>query len=237
MLRKIVVQNREDLWLYVSVEGGLFLLAQLVTGWIVAVRNPGSVTLLSGALLPAAAAILVLIASLSYVMVFFQTALRFSQTRRRALGLTVGLTGVQAAFALGLAALLAAVERWLCPWLWAALAGKEGWGVLEQAGPPPDGARLWIEPVALDGWLWPLFAAAGLALGLILGAVVQRYGGKGAWAIWGIWMAASFGPQLQGGNILAIGAWTPAMVGACAVTAAVALVWAVWSLLHAVVKT
>ena len=64
----------------------------------------------------------------------------------------------------------------------------------------------------------------------------QRFGTKGAWVLWGVWMAACFIPQLLGGEVFAIGDWNQAMIGASAVLGIGCLIWSLWSLLHAVVK-
>lgn len=89
----------------------------------------------------------------------------------------------------------------------------------------------------LDWWWYLVILAASVALGLILGAFIQRFGSKGGWIIWGVWMAACFGPQLLGENVFAIGAWSQYMIWAGIALGLGCLVWSVWSLLHAVVRT
>ena len=76
-----------------------------------------------------------------------------------------------------------------------------------------------------------LVAVAAIALGLIIGGVIQRFGGKGGWFLWAIWMAVIFGDSLFGGFVF-LKDLVPLMV----VLLAGSLVWSVWSLLHAVVK-
>ena len=34
-----------------------------------------------------------------------------------------------------------------------------------------------------------------LLAGFIIGAFLQRFGGRGAWVIWGIWMVLTFAPS------------------------------------------
>ena len=76
-----------------------------------------------------------------------------------------------------------------------------------------------------------LVAVAAIALGLIIGGVIQRFGGKGGWFLWASWMAVIFGDSLFGGFVF-LKDLVPLMV----VLLAGSLVWSVWSLLHAVVK-
>ena len=80
-------------------------------------------------------------------------------------------------------------------------------------------------------WWYPAIVLAAIALGLIIGGVIQRFGGKGGWFLWAIWMAVIFGDSLFGGFVF-LKDLVPLMV----VLLAGSLVWSVWSLLHAVVK-
>ena len=148
---------------------------------------------------------------------------------------------------MGIAALLTAAERFLCPYLWAALAGKSGW-VMEGPSVVPEyqaeawaAAReasglLYVNSFLLDWWWWLLVLAVGIAGGFIIGAIAQRFGSKGLWVIWVIWMTATFAPQLLGGNALGIGDWGAWMIPMAALFLAAGLIWSVWSLLHAAVK-
>ena len=97
-------------------------------------------------------------------------------------------------------------------------------------------ALLQIEDFVLAWWWYPLLLAAALALGLSFGALIQRFGPKGAWVMWAIWMGLCFGPQLLGQNAYLIGQWSIGLIAGVAVLVAAGLVWAVWSLLHAVVR-
>ena len=54
--------------------------------------------------------------------------------------------------------------------------------------------------------------------------------------MWAIWMGLCFGPQLLGQNAYLIGQWSIGLIAGVAVLVAAGLVWAVWSLLHAVVR-
>ena len=236
MLKKVIRLNLDDLLLYLCGEAGVFLLTQAIIGGVMAVSRPGDGILISGITLPIVAGILAMIAGIAHVTISFDQALRFGQTRRRALGLTIGLMGFQAVFALGLAALLALAERYLCPPLWACLSGRGSW-VVDYPG--DRGALencLILNSFNLDWWWYPVIGLIALGAGIILGAVIQRFGNRGAWVIWGVWMAGCFGPQLLGSEIFAIGDWNQYMIFVGGILAAACLIWSVWSLLHAVIR-
>ena len=157
---------------------------------------------------------------------------------------------------MALSALLAWIERTLLPALWLLLSGADKlvWG---EVPPTPEPsliagnaewqafleefrATLYLDSFALDGWWFLLLPVAGLLAGLILGAFLQRFGAKGGWILWVIWMVICLGPQLVGENAFFIGQWDPfgptALI-ALAVFTPLAGIWSVWSLLHAVVKS
>lgn len=236
MLNKVIKLNLDDLLLYLCAEGGVFLLTQIIIGGIMFTAGVEDGILISGVTLPIIAGFLLIVAGIGHVTILFDQALRFGQTRRRALGMTAGLLVFESAFALALAALLALAERYLSPPMWAALAGRGHWvvdypgdlGMLEDC--------LVLNSFNLDWWWYPAILAMAVAGGLILGAFIQRFGSKGGWIIWGIWMAGCFGPQLLGSNIFAIGDWNGYTMAAGGVLAAASLIWSLWSLLHAVVK-
>ena len=126
MLKKLIKLNLDDLLLYIGVECGLFLVIQIVVGCVMYFARPDTSITVSCVIFPIVGGFTALVAGISHVGVSFEQALRFGQTRRRALGLTLGLMSFEAAFALALGAVLAALERFLCPPLWAKLAGLDG---------------------------------------------------------------------------------------------------------------
>ena len=254
MLKKLMALHRADWWLCLGVLGGIFLVAQVVTG-IALLCGAHSAPLLSGTILPIAAAFLILLTTLGHMSTFLQ-ALRFGQTRRRALGLVLAMCALEGAGAAALSALLAWIERALLPALWLALSGADKlvWG---EVPPTPEPsliagnaewqafleefrATLYLDSFALDWWWFLLLPVAGLLAGLILGAFLQRFGARGGWILWMIWMVICLGPQLVGENVFFIGQWDPfgptALI-ALAVFTPLAGIWSVWSLLHAVVKS
>ena len=254
MLKKLMALHRADWWVCLGTVGGIFLITQLITGIALWWGDQGtrSAPLISGTILPISTAFLVLFLVLVHVNDLFLLALRLGQTRRRALGLTLTLCALEGAGTAALSALLAWIERAFLPALWLALSGADKlvWGEVPPTPAPSliagDAewqafleefrATLYLDSFALDWWWYPLQLAIGLAVGLILGAFLQRFGAKGGWIIWAIWMVICLGPQLVGKNALLIGQWTAWMGAAAVVFAVAAGVWSVWSLLHAVVK-
>ena len=254
MLKKLMVLHRADWWVCLGTVGGIFLSTQLITGIALWWGDQGtrSAPLISGTILPISTAFLVLFLVLVHVNDLFLLALRLGQTRRRALGLTLTLCTLEGAGTAALSALLAWIERTLLPALWLALSGADKlvWGEVPPLPAVWEGtdqgwqalldelsSTLYLDSFALDWWWCPLLLAIGLLAGLILGAFLQRFGAKGGWIIWGIWMVVCLGPQLVGKNVFFIGQWTQGMGAAAVVFAVAAGIWSVWSLLHAVVKT
>ena len=255
MLKKLMALHRADWWLCLGVLGGIFLIAQVVTG-IALLCGAHSAPLLSGIILPISTAFLVLFLVLVHVNDLFLLALRLGQTRRRALGLVLAMCALEGAAGMALSALLAWMERTLLPALWLLLSGADQlvWG---EVPPTPEPsliagnaewqafleefrATLYLDSFALDWWWFLLLPVAGLLAGLILGAFLQRFGARGGWILWMIWMVICLGPQLVGENVFFIGQWDPfgptALI-ALAVFTPLAGLWSVWSLLHAVVKS
>ncbi len=251
MLRKLLNLNRNDLLLYLGIIGGTFLAAQIVTACTLIFSDARGIPMVSGIILPITACVLIAFAGVANVGVSFGQALRFGQTRRRALGLTAGMTAVQGAAVMLLSLLLTALERLLLPPLWLALSGAERlmWGEVPPLPAVWDGtdqgwqalldelsSTLYVDFYLLDWWWYLLLPLIGLLAGFIIGAFLQRFGGRGAWVIWGIWMVLTFAPQLLGYNVLMIGHWGWWTVPLIAALVLAGLIWSVWSLLHAVVK-
>ena len=261
--QKLVKLNLDDLALYLAVEGGLFLVIQIIIGCVMHFGRPDTSVTVSCILFPIVGGFTALIAGISHVGVSFDQALRFGQTRKRALGLTLGLCAFESAFALALGGVLAAVERFLCVPLWAKLAGMNGWvmglsGHITPAPPPPhlEGLEvptgsfyenlagelvpvpektLLIEGFTLDWYWWLLIFAAAVMGGLIIGAVVHRFGSKGLWLIWAVFVGPSILVQLIPANVWRTVGWLPP-AAAAAVLVCAGFVWSVWSLLHAAVR-
>lgn len=237
MLKKTVRSNLDDVALCCGVVGSVFLLIHIITGAVLSFCSAQTSLLLSGIILPIAAGIMILIVTVSHVIFSFPQALRCSQTRRRTMVLTLGVTGFVALCAMGSASVLVLVERSFAPIAWQRLAGADGltFGkgntvISEYTG---QGWALFVEDFSLD-WQWFFFIALGaMAMGFIVGAVIQRFGGKGGWFLWAIWMVGCFAPQLLPWERYTITNW---LFPCLCVILIVGLIWSVWSLLHAVIK-
>ena len=256
--QKLVKLNLDDLALYLAVEGGLFLVIQIIIGCVMHFGRPDTSVTVSCILFPIVGGFTALVAGISHVGVSFDQALRFGQTRKRALGLTLGLCAFESAFALALAGLLTAVERFLCVPLWARLSGMNGWvmggsGVMEFAASPGHDVpitgkvfenmagevvpvpekTLIIETFTLDWYWWLLIFALAVGGGVIVGAVLQRFGGKGGWFIWGICFVPMFLLQIFPRELVSS---AELVVPVLAVLFIAGFLWSIWSLLHAVVR-
>lgn len=260
--KKLVKLNLDDLYLYLGVEGGLFLLIQIIIGCVMHFGRPDTSVTVACVIFPIVGGFTALVAGIAHVGISFDQALRFGQTRKRALGLILGLMSFQAAFALALGGLLAAAERLLCPPLWAKLAGMNNWvlglsGSITPAAPPPhlEGIEvptgnffhnmagdlvplpektLIIETFTLDWYWWLLIFAAAVMGGTIVGALIQRFGSKGGWIVWGFCMAPVFLGQLLPWRTYEITNWLFPLLGVLFVAG---FLWSIWSLLHAVVRS
>ncbi len=257
--KKLVRLNLDDLALYLAVEGGLFLVIQIIIGCVMHFGRPDTSVTVSCILFPIVGGFTALMAGISHVGVSFDQALRFGQTRKRALGLTLGLCAFESAFALVLAGLLAAIERFLCVPLWSRLAGMNGW-VLGLSGtitpaPPPAGytdsvpgpmfynmaeelvplpeKTLIIETFTLDWYWWLLIFLLAVGGGVIVGAVLHRFGGKGGWFIWGICVVPMLLLQIFPQELVSS---VELVVPVLAVLFVAGFLWSIWSLLHAVVR-
>ena len=258
MLKKLIKLNLDDLWLYIGVEGGLFLLLEIVICCVMRFARPGDSVTVSNVLFPIVAGFIALIAGISHVGVTFEQALRFGQTRRRGLGLVLGLMSFEAAFGMALGAVLSALERLVCPYLWAWAAGMEHWtrslSAVKTPAYPPDYTgpvlgsmfenmagewvpvpenTLIVNTFTLDWYWWLLALAIGLGGGIIAGALVQRFGSKGGWIVWGACMAPTILGQLLPWRTHTITDWLFPLLG---ILFAAGLIWSVWSMLHAVVR-
>lgn len=244
MLKKLIALNKSDFWLLWGVVGGVFLVAQLVEGIVLASIKSDSAILISGALLPGTAGLFLVFTTVAQITVTFEQAVRFGCTRRRALGLSLGLSAAEIAGAMGLAAVLTLAERAACPQLWRMLTGMdsvtiagEGRQIPEyMAGVQVAERSLHVVDVTLAWYWWIAIALAALGLGLIAGAVLQRFGRKGFWALWVMWMAGCFVPQLLPGEYHAIVRLLPTIGLGIGAAALVGLAWSVWSLLHMAVR-
>ena len=265
MLKRLIRSNLNDLLLFIGVEGGIFLLVEIIIGCVMFFARPMDSVSVAWIMLPIVAGFVSFMSVTGHTAITFDLALRFGQTRRRAMGLFLGLSCFETAFGFVLAAVLCALERLVCPALWAKLAGLDGWvrGMTANLPAPalPDIPGMDVEPVrmfvssvgelaplpentllvrdfSLVWYWWLLIFAAALVFGIIVGALIQRFGRKGFWVVWGFWMVLAFSPQFLGWEVFdrvsrSLPMLFPLLAGLFVVGL---LLWSVWSMLHAVVR-
>ena len=238
MLNKLIRLNRDDLWVCCGVPAGIFLVIHIISLFAVRFSGEGTSLLLSGAILPIVCGIVILFVTPGHVCVTFPQAVQFGQTRRRALGLTLSLVLFQALCSMGLAALLTVVERAIFPIIWKWVSGAQVVAIGRESAaflPPgvPRSQGLTIEDFSL-GWRWFLLIALGaLVLGFIIGAVIQRYGGRGGWVLYGLWMVFFICFRFLPWKQYTIVDW---LVPLLLLLAAGGLIWSVRSLLQATIR-
>ena len=90
MLKKVIRLNLDDLFLCLGVVTGLFVLIQGVIAAVLLLSAENSGIMISGTVLPIVAGIMALVVTVAAMGVSFEQAIRFGQTRRRALGMELG---------------------------------------------------------------------------------------------------------------------------------------------------
>lgn len=232
--------NQDDLILLTGVIGGAFLLIHVISALALKFSGENTSILLSGILLPIFAGVVMALLGAGHVLLTFAQAVRFSQTRRRALSLAAGQIGVECALAVALCAGLSALERAFAPAFWKWLIGAQTitWGIGGRRIPEgsvwaPDLTELFIEDFAIVWWGLPCIILGAAALGFIGGAIILRFGKQGGWAIWGAWMLGCLGlPRLPWRTHEVTNVLVPALI----IAGVAAFLWSVWSLLRAVIR-
>ena len=240
MLRKLIDLNKDDLMLFAGFNLGLFLILQVIMCVVMVLLFPCDAIMVSHILMLVVSAILLFSMAIGHVNFTYMQAIQFSQNRKRAMGLTMKLVAIETVFTMAMVTLLAWVERNLCPYLWMAFAGADGYaisggnGYAAIRGGEVEGVTLWIDAFVLTEWWWtPLVLIAAVALGIISGALVQRFGRTGGWGLWAVWMFVCIGgPRLDWKHHTILD-WVLPLAG---IVVLIAFVWSVWSLLRATVK-
>lgn len=235
MYWKLLRNCWDDFAVCTGILTGFFLVAHIITAVVLAFFFDGTSLMLSGTILPIISGFLVVLYSMSYSGFQFSHLVHFGCTRRRALALTLCLEGTTALFCMALSALFTGLERLAAPALWQAITGCEGvyygvdgWVALDDISPD----ALFVEVFSLPLWGWFAIAIGGVAAGTLCGAILQRFGKKGMWALWALWMAVCFVPQILDSYL----AFLPDLTlvgGAGGVGALLAFCWSVWYLLRA----
>lgn len=214
---------------------GFFLVAHIITAVVLAFFFDGTSLMISGMILPIVSAFLIVLYSVSYSGFQFSHLVRFGCTRRRALALTLGCEGATALLCMALSALLTGLERLAAPALWQAITGCEGvyygvdgWVALDDISPD----ALFVEVFSLPLWGWFAIAIGTVAVGTLCGTILHRFGKKGMWALWAIWMSVCFIPQIFNSYLDHLPDLTlPGIASGAALF--LAFCWSIWYLLRA----
>lgn len=218
MLKKILKLNASDFGIIAAVVGGAFLLTELIVNIVMAIIKPNTVPTLCGVLVPCIAFMLCLFVNGCQVPVSFDFYLRFGLTRKRALGATLTLMGVETLFAFVLAWIFAQADR-LGPVIWTNL--RPGIGT---------------EEFSIPLWGYALMVAGTVLLGLISGSVIQRFGRKAMWILWAGFMVFITAMNATDWDFFEPGNIPPATIILAVVLILAAVCWSVWTLLRAPVR-
>ena len=249
MLKKVVSMNWESLLLVCGVPAAVFALVQGISALALGPLGEGSVPLVSGILLPVVAAVVLAALGVCQMLSGFPLEVRLGQTRRQALGLQLGAVALEGVCSLGVCALLSALERLAAPGAWMALTGAKTlvFGMDGAAVPEPGllepgelealleqrAQTLFVEIFSAPWWLCPALLLGAVALALGVGAVLLRFGSRGGWVLWGIWMVLCFSPQLLGARVVTVLSLWPLLAAAGMLLA----LWGAWWLLRAPIRS
>ena len=155
--------------------------AELIVNLVMCFGDPESYFMMAPFLLFFMFSIMALAISVAYWTTAFSIGLRMGATRRE---MTVGVlfqTLVMNVFIIAFAWLELLLERTLGVGYWVNTVGKDlEFDVL----------------FSLPWWSWLLSVLVCTVGGLLFGTVILRFGRKGFWVIWGLWMAGALGPSL-----------------------------------------
>lgn len=174
-MTRILRCDREDFWLYTLVPLAVFLLGVTVNTAAVLLGAKSTFAFLP-IFLFLACALLGLSGGISALLYAFPLAVSFSTPRRQALGgVVVYLLAIWAVLAV-LSAALVLVDHWYV------------YNILPMLVP---GLEVMGDPLYELGVSYIIVAAAlGVATGFLGGTAILRFGRKGGWALWAIYMAA-----------------------------------------------
>lgn len=225
MLKKVLRFNAGDFAVIALVGCILFLIIQAVVTVVMLAVKPDTVPTLCGILIPVILGFILLIFFINNLLVNFDFLLRCSVTRKQALGSVLALLALEAVTAIAVSLVLGQADR-LIARAWAA------------ARPELTVEEFFIPPV----WGMALGYGALLLLGLIAGAVLQRFGRKAMWVLWGGWMALALGINLVDwdalvGRLAILSGSLPLIAIPVALVLLSAAVWSVRVMLRATVRS
>ena len=202
MLGKAIKMNLEDLIPFVAVEGGVFLLYELIEAVVLYTVKPSTSGAVCGLILMAFGVMMNLFAGAAYPSLNVEMLLRYGVTRKTALLGTLGSMTLNMAVSMALAAFLG----------WVDVGIARAW----------VNALPWVHEVESIGPPWWLYFAIGLGavcLALGMGALLQKFGRRAFWVGWGAWMLLVVGINVVDMDALMESpAALPTVIGLCVVS-------------------
>lgn len=222
---KMIKLNLDDLGVAAAIVGGTFLLLETVIAIIMLVMRSEAETAMAMGwiMLPIVAGFVCLFFNSMQVTVGFDLLLRYGVTRKSSILAVVAHMLVMTYFSFALAFVLGEVDRLIAQfWM----------------------RTMHLQEVELLGDHIPLFLLILIPLGLATlglggGALLQRFGMKAFWVLWGAWMVFLIGQSLiPWEGIFETITASPVLTGlaSCAVWLVV-LVLSVWSLMRSTVRS
>ena len=185
MLKNAIKMNLEDLWPFLAVEGGFFLLYEIIEAIILFTVKPGTSGAVCGLIVLAMGIMMNLFVGGCYPVLNMDMLLRYSVTRKTALFATLGTMTLNMAVSMTFAALLGWVDHFI--------------------------ARAWVSAlpwvVDVESLEPPLWAYFVVGLGVVClavgaGAVLQKFGRKAFWILWAAWMLLIVGFNIVDWHVL-----------------------------------
>ena len=182
MCKKQLYLQRGDFKVMGLICLGAVVLAEVIVNLVMALADPEDYFMLAPFLLFLMIGFTALILSVGYWLSAFPMGLRMGATRREMVAGTLFITVAMNLFLFAFAGLDHLLEGTLGVSYWINTVGKElEFDIL----------------YAIPWWGWPLAVLACTAVGLLAGAWVLRFGRKGFWVLWALWMAACLWPSLM----------------------------------------
>lgn len=216
--KSVFLLNLDDFLLYLLLLLLPFIGLHLIMLAVMAIAKPETTVLICGMILAIITAVIGFTASYAHNSLSFSQYVTFGQTRKRAFGLSISLSIVQALCSAGLAIALSALEQRftlsLCRYF--------------------SGQAVSVEiNIPVEWWVFVLAALGGVILGVISSAVISRFGRTGAWGLYAVFMAVCLSPQYLPWEKYTITDWLFPLLLICIIAA---LVWSIYTLLHATIK-
>lgn len=210
--------NRSDFLYALGLTAGPWLLVYVVTAVVMVLVRPDESIMIGGAIIPIGVGLAAFAVTSGNTMISFTQAIQFGRTRKRALGLTLGMAGGLTLASVVLGTVLLVLERHSMP-LWRALSRNPG---------------LLLDDFGVVWWAIPTAALAGFAIGLIYGATVLRFGGKAIWGTMVCWLGGLALFQMLPWKTHEV---TNILIPVLAALMALGTAWSVWYMLrHSLTK-